>query len=154
MAIDLSALDGGLDLDAGPVIQEVIKEVSDGKPMLLPIGDVEPDPDQPRKEFDEDKIVELAESIAATGIRSPVSVRPHPTKPGKWMLNFGERRYRAAQVVGLDVIPAFVDGTSDTYAQVIENLQREDLTPMELATFIADRINAKEKRATLPRSLE
>lgn len=159
MAIDLSGLDAGLDLDAAPAkvveTKTVIKEVSvsDGKPLQLPIDDVYPDPNQPRRHFDEEKLIELAQSIEIEGVRSPVSVRPHPEKAGAYMLNYGERRLKASQIAGLKTIPAFIDNTSNSYVQVIENLQRENLSAIELANFIQTRLAAKEKKGDIAKKL-
>lgn len=160
MAIDLSSLDISLD-DQTPATRtvevvkevEVIKEVSNGTPLQLAIDLVEADPNQPRKKFDAEAMKELEDSIKVTGIRSPVSVRSHPTKPNHWMLNFGERRLRASRSAGLKTIPAFIDESHDSYAQVIENLQRESLSPMELAIFISGRLKAGDKKSAVAKNL-
>ena len=107
--------------------------------LHLPIDTIDEDPDQPRSEFDVAALEELASTIRTRGVLQPVSVRPHPQSPGRWMLNFGSRRYRASKLADRDVIPAFVDESFDTYAQVIENEQREALKPLELALFIQKR---------------
>ncbi len=107
-----------------------------GAPLQLAIDTITEDPDQPRKEFDEPALKELAESIADRGVRTPISVRPDPNEAGRWILNFGARRLRASRLVGKADIPAFVDPTADNYDQVIENEQRESLKPLELALFV------------------
>ena len=107
-----------------------------GAPLQLPIDAIEEDPDQPRQEFDPDGLAELAETIRERGVRQPISVRRHPEKPDRWMLNFGARRLRASKLIGKLDIPAFVDSTADSYDQVIENEQREGLKPLELALFV------------------
>ena len=68
-----------------------------GTPMLLPLDSIDEDPEQPRREFDAEALQELADTIRERGVRQPVSVRPHPEQPGRWMLNFGARRLRASQ---------------------------------------------------------
>jgi ParB family chromosome partitioning protein len=107
-----------------------------GVPLRIAIAQIDEDPEQPRKEFDEGSLRELAATIAARGVRSPISIRPHPVETGRWMLNFGARRLRAARAAGCAEIPAFVDITADSFDQIIENEQREGLRPLELALFV------------------
>ena len=102
----------------------------------LAIADIEPHPDQPRRHFDEAALVELAASIAARGVIQPVIVRPHPVDAQRYQLVAGERRWRAAQRAQLHEIPALVRRLSDREVMalaLIENLQREDLNPIEEA---------------------
>ena len=68
-----------------------------GTPLSLPIDSIDEDPEQPRREFEPEAMAELAQTIEARGVRQPVSVRPHPQHPGRWMLNFGARRLRASK---------------------------------------------------------
>lgn len=99
----------------------------------LEISKVVPNPRQPRKEFDEESLKELAESIKAQGVAQPILVRG---RKGKFELIAGERRLRAAKQAGLSNIPAIVKDFSDEQSLVlslIENLQREDLNPMDEA---------------------
>lgn len=101
---------------------------------VLAISDIVPHPDQPRRRFDEGSLEELAASIAARGVIQPVIVVPHG--PGKYQLVAGERRWRAAQKAQLHEIPAIVRELSEqevTALALIENLQREDLNPIEEA---------------------
>ena len=103
----------------------------------LPIGDIEPDRNQPRSNFDEAALEELAESVAAHGILQPILVRPQ--SDGSYRIVAGERRYRAARMAGLHEVPVVVKVLSDAEAAaiaLIENLQREDLNPMEEAIGI------------------
>ncbi|WP_108610842.1 ParB/RepB/Spo0J family partition protein [Aminobacter sp. MSH1] len=146
MPLDLSALNSpppAPEPDAKP----------NGEPLQIPLADIDVDPEQPRKTFDPVKMAELTATVKEIGVISPVSVRPHPVKPGKWMLNYGERRYRASLEAGLEIIPAFVHALHDQYAQVVENLQREDLRPMELALFIQRRLEAGDKKAGIAKAL-
>lgn len=124
-----------------------------GKPLELPLDDIEEDENQPRKEFSEEKMQEMEDSIKLRGVRQPVSVRPHPDKPGKWILNFGARRYRGSRRAGKTTIPAFVDETSDDFDQVIENENRDNLKPMELALFIKGKLDQGVKKAEIARRL-
>jgi ParB family chromosome partitioning protein len=101
----------------------------------LPIRDVRPNPDQPRKVFDEEKLAELASSIATHGLLQPVVVR---RVAEGFELLAGERRFRAAQIAGLDRLPALVKEVQDPLEiALIENLQREDLSPLEEAQALA-----------------
>ena len=124
-----------------------------GAPLQLPIDAIEEDPDQPRQEFDPEGLAELAETIKERGVRQPISVRRHPEKPDRWMLNFGARRLRASKLIGKLDIPAFVDNTADSYDQVIENEQREGLKPLELALFVQRRLAAGDTQAVIARQL-
>jgi len=106
---------------------------------LVPLRDVRPNPDQPRKHFDEGKLDELATSIKAHGLVQPIVVR---RTPDGFELLAGERRFRAAQRAGIDRLPALIRDVDDPLEiALIENLQREDLSPLEeaeaLATLIA-----------------
>lgn len=100
----------------------------------LPVGSIMPNPRQPRQVFDEDTLAELAASIEAVGLLQPVVVRR--TEGGRYELIMGERRWRACQVAGIDVIPAIVRHTSDDDLlrdALMENLHREQLNPLEEA---------------------
>ncbi len=100
----------------------------------IKLSQIAPDPDQPRRTFDELSIAELAESIREHGLLQPIVVRPHGDG---YMIVAGERRYRAAQQIGLDKVPALVRTLSNQHKlelSLIENLQRRDLNPMETAT--------------------
>ncbi|MFM2301831.1 MAG: hypothetical protein RLZZ84_1567 [Pseudomonadota bacterium] len=101
---------------------------------MLPVAAIVPHPGQPRKHFDEAALAELAASIAARGVIQPVIVTPYGD--GRWRLVAGERRWRAAQRARLHEIPAIVRNLDDreiTALALIENLQREDLNPIEEA---------------------
>jgi len=124
-----------------------------GVPLQLPLSEIDEDPEQPRKEFDDESLRELAATIATRGVRSPISVRPHPVAAGRWMLNFGARRLRAAKVAGLADIPAFVDVTADSFDQIIENEQREALRPLELALFVQRQLAHGMTRTEVARRL-
>lgn len=102
---------------------------------LLPLAAVEPNPEQPRRYFAEDKLAELAASITERGLLQPVVVR---RSAGGYQLLAGERRFRAAQLAGLDRLPAVVRDDGDPLEiALIENLQREDLRPLEEAEGLA-----------------
>ncbi len=102
----------------------------------VPITQITPNPNQPRVHFDEETLVELAASIAEMGVLQPVLVRPVEDDVGGYELIAGERRWRAAQRAGLTTIPAIVrvtDDVSSVEQALVENLHRQDLTPLEEA---------------------
>ncbi len=102
--------------------------------LRIPIDMIEPNPFQPRMSFDQESIQELAESIKALGLIQPITVRKKGV--GKYQIISGERRYRACMLVGLDMIPAYIRDTDDQgmlEMAIVENIQREDLDPIEVA---------------------
>lgn len=103
--------------------------------VLIPWNRIEPDPDQPREKFDEKELRNLAGTIRKHGLHHPISVRNHPEKEDWWMLVAGERRWRACGILGLDEIAAFILDEEEDFLlfQSMENLQRVDLDPMEVA---------------------
>jgi ParB/RepB/Spo0J family partition protein len=113
--------------------------------LELPIDAIEEDPDQPRKTFDAASLRELAATIQERGVMQPISVRPHAT-PGRYIINYGARRFRASKLVGLTSIPAVVQSNATAADQVIENLQRDALTPMEIAEFIGIELQKGRKK--------
>ena len=95
---------------------------------------IEPNPDQPRHEFDENALNELAASIREIGIITPITVREMPT--GHYQIIAGERRWRASQIAGLTTMPAYIKTTDDKLTMemaLVENIQREDLNAIEIA---------------------
>lgn len=103
--------------------------------QTVSISLLEPNPDQPRRHFDEDALDELAGSIAARGMIQPILVRPHPTTGG-YQIVAGERRWRAAQRARLHDVPVIVRELSDTQTlelAIVENIQRQDLNAIEEA---------------------
>ena len=102
----------------------------------LPIELIRPNPDQPRKKFDQKDLEDLAQSIRQRGVIQPILLRPHPRTPGDYEIVAGERRWRAAQQAGLSRIPALVrDFTTLEVMEIalIENIQRADLGILEEA---------------------
>ena len=119
--------------DAAPSLE------SDAKIETLPLREIEPDPDQPRKTFDEEALGELAASIAEHGLLQPIAVRPQGL--GGYSIVAGERRWRACRMAGLTEVPVVVKDVSDEQAMelaLVENLQREDLDPVEEAAGIRE----------------
>lgn len=115
---------------------ELLNAPETGVPMRLPLVSIHEDPDQPRKAFDESKIDELAASIAERGVKTPISVRPDPTNENLYIINHGARRFRASKKAGLTDIPAYIDADYNLLDQAVENIQRDNLTPREIADVI------------------
>ena len=128
-------------------------EDATGKPLELPLNVIDFDPKQPRRHLIDETLTKLAETIKADGVLQPICVRPHPENKGRYLINHGERRVRAARMAGLTTVPAFVRKDVDPYAQAIENLQREDLLPLDLAAFVVEREQAGDSRAEIARRL-
>jgi ParB family transcriptional regulator, chromosome partitioning protein len=115
-------------------------EGSEASPELrtLPVELISPNPRQPRQSFDEETLISLADSLRERGVLQPVLVRPRPG--GTYELIAGERRWRAAQLAGLDTVPAVVREHADRESlelALIENMAREDLNPVEAARACA-----------------
>jgi len=103
---------------------------------MEPIEALKPNPDQPRKRFDQAELTELAESIRDKGVLQPILVRPHPKEDGIWQIIAGERRWRASQLARLTQVPVIVREMDDVAVfevAIIENVQRADLNPLEEA---------------------
>ena len=108
------------------------------KPMSqmaeIAVKEIIPNPTQPRRDFDEEALAELADSIRTLGVIQPVTVKP--TADGRYIIISGERRWRAAQVAGLEVLPAYIREVDDTNLHamaLVENVQRQDLNAIEIA---------------------
>jgi len=115
----------------------------------IPLANIEPDPDQPRKVFDADKLKELADSIREDELQQPIGLRSNPKKPGHYLIRFGERRFRAVGLLGWEDIPAIIsDSGNFTIQALVENIQREDLAPMEKANAIVRAMETEKLNAT------
>lgn len=127
---------GGLGRDFYAILDDNMLESKKGSGENIRLSDIEPRHDQPRKTFDRESLEALADSIATYGVLQPIIVRENPDVTGTYEIIAGERRWRAAKMAGLTEIPAVVfDGDDLKAAQValIENIQREDLNPVEEA---------------------
>jgi ParB family transcriptional regulator, chromosome partitioning protein len=123
-------LDAILSVSPSAGVREELREV--------PVSSISPNPKQPRRRFDQESLSALADSLGDRGVLQPVLVRPKPD--GTYELIAGERRWRAAQIAGLDRIPALVrprDDAEALEAALIENMAREDLNPVEEARACA-----------------
>ncbi len=125
----------GLGKGLGALMGDYVEESHSESPYrLLPIYKIEPNPDQPRQDFDEEELESLAESIALHGVVQPLTVRETPS--GYYQIIAGERRWRAARIANLKEIPVVVIEADDKKTMelaLIENLQRQDLNPVEEA---------------------
>ena len=112
---------------------------SEARIETIPLREIEPDPDQPRKTFDDETLSELSASIAEHGLLQPIAVRHRAV--GGYLIVAGERRWRACRMAGLTEVPAIVKDVTDEQAMelaLVENLQREDLDPVEEAAGIRE----------------
>ena len=125
----------GLGKGLGALLGDFNEEVAESSAYReLPIYKVEPNPDQPRREFDEEELQALADSISVHGVIQPLTVREMPN--GYYQIIAGERRWRASRIAGLSDVPVVVMVADDRKAMelaLIENLQRQDLNPVEEA---------------------
>ena len=115
--------------DAEEALSSGVQEIS--------LGDIDPNPDQPRRTFSEESIAQLAQSIREQGVLQPILVTPQ--NGGRYRIVAGERRWRASRAAGLDKVPVIVrdlDVIQQMEIALIENLQREDLNPIEVAQGI------------------
>ena len=121
---------GGLNKGLGSLFAENATEQN--APAEISLMDIEPYLGQPRKEFDPEALEELADSIKRYGLLQPLVVRP--INGGRYQLVAGERRWRASRIAGLSAVPAIIKELSDgetAEIALVENLQREDLTPLK-----------------------
>src|SRR5258708_2517064 len=125
-----------------------------GSPLRIAIDRIGEDPDQPRRVFSEQELDELSATIREHGVLQPILVR-RSNQDNRYVIVMGARRYRAAQRAGLREIPAFLQegGEPDRYAQMIENIQRDDLRAPEIAAFVAGRLDAGDTQAEISRKL-
>lgn len=119
----------------------------------MPLSLIDEDPNNPRTDFPESEIAELADDIRERGILEPIVVHPADAA-GRYRIHFGAMRCRAAKRAGLDVVPVvFRDAAADPYAQVAENQKRHGLTPLDLARFIRARVEEGQSNAAIAKRL-
>ena len=127
---------GGLGRDFFSILDDNVYEAKKDSVINIKIGDIEPRRDQPRKDFDDESLQSLADSITIHGVLQPIIVRENTDFPGTYEIIAGERRWRASKIAGLSEIPAItIDGDDLKVAQIslVENVQRENLNPVEEA---------------------
>ncbi|MEP6740159.1 MAG: ParB/RepB/Spo0J family partition protein [Caldimonas sp.] len=126
---------------------------AEGFPLLVPVDRLEEDPDNPRTEFPDEEVAELARDIAMRGILQPIVVR-RATEDGCYRVLFGAKRLRAAKRAGLDAVPVVISSEGhDVYAQVAENQKRHGLTPFDLARFMRARVDAGDSNAEIAKRM-
>ena len=148
--LDLSALS---QFKAADLLTGEAGCLAPGAPVQVALDRIDLDPAQPRRSVRAGSIEELAESIRRHGVLEPVSLRCHPEQADRYIVNRGERRVRASRRAGLSAVPAFMDERVDPFAQAAENLHREDMSPLDLSAFIAEREREGHSRAEIARRL-
>lgn len=124
-----------------------------GTPLMVRVSQIDEDPANPRTEFIDDEVAELAADIRARGILEPFVVHP-VNGDRRYLLHFGAMRLRAAVRAGLDEVPVVIrDAPADRYAQVAENLRRHGLSALDMARFIRDQLKAGDSQTTIARRL-
>ena len=124
-----------------------------GRPSMVPVTSLYEDTNNPRTEFPEAELNELAEDICQHGILQPIVVHPADSE-GRYRIHFGAKRLRAAQRAGLQEVPVVLRAkAADPFAQVAENQKRHGLTPLDLARFIRGRVDAGDSNATIAKRL-
>ena len=126
-------------------------------PRELRISLIDEDPNQPRSAdnpvFSPESIAEIGATIKERGVKSPISVRENPAAPGRYIINHGARRYRGSKWAVKETIPAFIDNDYNEADQVIENLQRNDLTAREIADFIGRMLAKGKKKGAIAKEI-
>ena len=148
----LGALLGRADTHDEVEIEEEAEQAGDGGISEVPVDAIEPNPHQPRTRFEPASLVELATSVREHGVIQPLIVAERPDQPDSYWLIAGERRWRAAKQAGLGVVPAVVrEATSQQLLELalVENLQRDDLSPLEEAaafSVLIDQFNLTQAK--------
>ena len=151
----------GLGLDSignlSDLLNDPVPAAGSFGPLQLPIDLIDEDPNQPRREgsmgFSPESLGELAETIRQRGVKTPISVRNNPEAEGRFLINHGARRYRGSKLAGKTMIPSFVDNDYNEADQVIENLQRNDLSAREIADYIGRELAKGLKRGDIAKSI-
>lgn len=146
-SVDLSGLD---NFNVSDLMSEKPLATA-GKALMIPLEKIVEDA-QVRKNMNPDALKELAASIREHGVKSPISVRS-ADDDGKYRINYGHRRFRASKMADKTAIPAFIDDEHTDFHQVIENIHREELTPVEIAHFIQRRLEAGDKKSDIAKTL-
>ncbi len=126
------------------------------RPLRVPLDLITEDQDQPRSGknpgFSAEKIAEIGATIKSRGVKSPISVKDDPRKPGHYIINDGARRYRGSRWAGVPDIPIFVDNDYVQDDQVVANIQNEGHTPRELAELIQKRLSTGMKKGDIAKA--
>ncbi|EDB8709753.1 ParB/RepB/Spo0J family partition protein [Salmonella enterica subsp. enterica serovar Schwarzengrund] len=126
-------------------------------PQELRLELIDEDPNQPRKEdnpgFSPESIAEIGQTIKDRGVKSPISVRENPDAPGRYLINHGARRFRGSKWAEKTTIPGFIDNDYNDDDQVIENLQRNELTAREIADYIGRELAKGRKKGEIAKAV-
>lgn len=129
----------------------------DTGPLILPLDLIDEDPHQPRTKYNPGFLLESLKELAATiktrGVKTPISVRESQVESGRFIINHGARRVRASMIAGMKSIPAFIDNDYNEADQVIENLQRNELTAREIADYIGRELAKGVKKGKIASSI-
>src|SRR6202166_718375 len=147
----MGPFEGLKDFDVSALGRNV--SASTGKPREMPVARIEPGRDNIRKSFDEAPVLQLAETIKTDGLLQAITVRRNPHKKDYFIISYGERRFRAVCLLGHPTIAAVVDDNFDPYRQAIENLQREELDPLDIGDWVEKREPAAASRTTIAKRL-
>lgn len=153
-----SFLEGGKK-DQAP--EDSSSQTVPGSVSYAPLAHFHEDPENARKEFDPEKLKELAESMEKVnpttgkprGIMEPLSVKHHPDKQGHYLISGGNRRFRAASMIGLEEAPFIIKDELDDFDKFVLNDQREALSPLEIAMFIKARLEENYKSGEIAAAL-
>lgn len=149
----------GLDSmgDLSALLDDPVPAANTGVPLALDIDLIDEDPNQPRTEenpgFSNESLKELAASIALRGVKTPISVRENHEAPGRFLINHGARRFRSSILAGKTTIPGFIDNDYNEADQVVENLQRNELTPREIANYIGRELAKGIKKGEIAKAI-
>lgn len=152
---------GGLGLDSMGDLSALLDApkaaVSAGGPLMLEMDLIDEDPNQPRTKdnpgFSDESLDEMAESIKLRGVKTPISVRDNQAAPGRYIINHGARRFRGSKRAGKTTIPGFIDNNYNEADQVVENLQRNELTAREIADYIGRELAKGAKKGDIAKSI-
>lgn len=149
----------GLDSmgDLSALLDAPTATANGGGPMMLEMDLIDEDPHQPRTEdnpgFSDESLDELAASIKLRGVKTPISVRDNPEAQGRFIINHGARRYRGSKRASKTAIPGFIDNDYNEADQVVENLQRNELTAREIADYIGRELAKGIKKGEIAKAI-
>ena len=149
----------GLDSmgDLSALLDAPAAAANDGRPLELNIDLIDEDPNQPRTKnnpgFSDESLGELAASIRLRGVKTPISVRDNVEAPGRFIINHGARRFRGSKRADKMSIPGFIDNDYNEADQVVENLQRNELTAREIADYIGRELAKGIKKGDIAKAI-
>lgn len=160
-AVEAKPQSGGLGLeglgDLSALLAGPAAAAKSGGPLDLDMGLIDEDPHQPRTEnnpgFSGESLDELAASIRLRGVKTPISVRDNPDSSGRYLINHGARRFRGSKRADKTTIPGFIDNDYNEADQVVENLQRNELTAREIADYIGRELAKGIKKVDIAKSI-